>query len=331
MSESTRALVALCSAAMPLGLAAGLSPAYATDLGTQQAPIAAVSSSPLFSAEVFSGYLAGIAGEYVDRVPGDGSKLSQLNWQIDNAAVLGGRLSYQALDWLLLRAGGWSVIASDNAMDDFDWLRGYNGFDNWSHWSSHSDTRLAKAFQIDIGGAARFYEQNGLALDALAGYRFLTTKMNVYGGNYIYSKDGFRDKVGTFDPHELGVAYQQWWHTPYVGLGATYTAGSWRVTGEVITSPFVVVKAKDHHNLRDLLFTEDFAPDWMVGVDLGAEYAVSERLSLTAKAEYQKYFEAAGETLAYKGGEGLGARAPKPAAGADLNMLMLTVGLKANL
>ncbi|PVE21499.1 hypothetical protein DC522_26240 [Microvirga sp. KLBC 81] len=81
----------------------------------------------------------------------------------------------------------------------------------------------------------------------------------------------------------LGVAYQQWWHTPYVGLGATYATGSWRVTREVITSPFVVAEDKDHHNQWDLLFTEDFAPDWKVGLSLGAEYAVSVRLSLTAK------------------------------------------------
>ncbi len=100
----------------------------------------------------------------------------------------------------------------------------------------------------------------------------------------VYSENGgFRNSVGTDDSHGLGVAYQQWWHTPYVGLGATYAAGSWRVTGEVITSPFVVAEDKDHHNQRDLLFTEDFAPDWMVGLSLGAEYAVSVRFSLTTK------------------------------------------------
>jgi plasminogen activator len=44
------------------------------------------------SAALFGGYLTGTWRELVYDVPGDGSKLSQLNWQIDHAFVLAGAL-----------------------------------------------------------------------------------------------------------------------------------------------------------------------------------------------------------------------------------------------
>src|SRR4051812_44455890 len=88
-------------------------------------------STPQFNAEIFAGYLSSLSRELVYDVPGSGSKLSQLNWQTDGAAVLGGGLSYKASDWLTLRSRAWFSISSDNALDDYDWLLGYSGFESW--------------------------------------------------------------------------------------------------------------------------------------------------------------------------------------------------------
>jgi plasminogen activator len=110
------------------------------------------------SGELFAGYLTGVSRALVYNVPGDRSKLSQLNWQIDHALVLGGALQYRPWDWLTLRGRGWTHVKSDNAMDDYDWLFGYNGFESWSDLSRHDDTRLAKALQLDVSAAARFFE-----------------------------------------------------------------------------------------------------------------------------------------------------------------------------
>jgi plasminogen activator len=61
--------------------------------------------------EVSAGYLTANAKELVYNVPGDGTKVSQLNWNIDRAAVIAARLSYRPLDWLSLRARGWMTVA----------------------------------------------------------------------------------------------------------------------------------------------------------------------------------------------------------------------------
>ena len=95
-----------------------------------------------FTAEIYGGYLTGIAGEYVYNVPGDSSQLSQLNWQIDHAAIIGGTLIYKPRDWVNLRLSGWSVVASSNAQYDFDWLGGYLTFYCWTLWSHSGETRL---------------------------------------------------------------------------------------------------------------------------------------------------------------------------------------------
>jgi plasminogen activator len=307
-------------------------PGYAADASTRAAPVIVAGSEHPFSAEIFSGYLTGQAGEFVYRIPGDGAKLSQLKWQVDNAAIIGGRLIYQPYSWLSLRAGGWAAVADDSAMDDFDWLYGYEGMDSWSHWSHSADTRLKHAYQIDLSAAFKVYESGPVQLSALAGYRFLTLKMDSYGGNYIYSdvaNGGFRDLSGTF-PDRLGISYQQWWHTPYLGLGVSYDAQPFEITAEVIASPFVASHDKDFHALRSTLFKERFSPDWMIGAKLGVEYTLTETISLTGQAEYQKYFEAKGGARQYLP-DGSLVRSPKPIAGGDFESLTLTVGVKAKL
>jgi outer membrane protease len=318
------ALAALCYAAH----AADFSMATPASLALRSI----VTSGQTFSAEFYGGYLTGTAGEYVYAVPGDGLPISQLDWQIDNAAILGGRVSYQAFDGLSLRASGWSIIASENDMDDFDWFDLYTGFESWTHWSHTADTRASIGYQIDLGGAARVFQLGNTELNALFGYRSMTFKMKAYGGRYIYSgPDGFRDYSGNFPVGQLGIAYQQWWHTPYLGLGGSWQAGRAKLGFEVITSPFVASYDKDHHKLRDLVFEERFSPTWMVGVTLGAEYALMDRISVTGRVEYEKYFEASGGTRVTDATAGTAERFPKPSAGADLNTLAVTVGLKIGL
>lgn len=98
---------------------------HAADLAPSRHPDPASTPSRIFDIEIFGDYLTGLAREYVYAVPGSGSKVSQLNWQMDHAAVLGTRLTYRLQEWLSLRGGGWVVIDSDNAMDDYDWFAGY--------------------------------------------------------------------------------------------------------------------------------------------------------------------------------------------------------------
>ena len=296
----------------------------AADVGGSRVPLFATDQ---FSAELFGGYLNGMSRELVYNVPGDRSKLSQLNWQIDSAAIVGGAVSYRALDWLNLRARGWVHAASNNALDDFDWLFGFNGFESWSDLSHYDDTRIAKAFQVDVSGSARLLSAGPVSLSALAGYRFETMKWNAYGGDFIYSTNGFRDDIGSFPAGEISIAYQQWWHTPYIGLGVAYASGPLALNLELIGSPFVIAHDRDNH--VESLFKEAFRPTTMVGAAITAELELTRQFSLVARAEAERYFEAKGGITEYDFDPPDFSRSPKPAAGADHQSALMSLGVKA--
>ncbi|HEX2724466.1 MAG TPA: omptin family outer membrane protease [Beijerinckiaceae bacterium] len=309
----------------PLAICAAASSAQAADPISERHAVWQIADQ--VSAELFGGYLTGMSRELVYNVPGDGSKLSQLNWQIDHAFVLGGALGYRPWNWLELRARGWAHVSSDNAMDDFDWLFGFNGFDSWSDLSHHDDTRLAKAFQVDVSAAARVFKSGPLSVSALGGYRFLTMKWNAYGGRFVYSTDDFRDDIGTFPDRELQIAYQQWWHAPYLGLGLTYRSGPLTVATELIGTPLVRGRDQDHH-VEIALFKENFSPSRMAGMSVSAELAMNRHLSLVGRVEAERFYEAKGSTTVF-GFDPPGIEFfPKPSAGADHQSLLVSLGAK---
>ena len=320
-SAFTRAWLSAC-----FTLAAGL--AQAADLFAD--PAVSLLRTETFAAEAFGGYLTGTAREHVYNVPGDKTKLSQLDWTIDHAFVVGGRATVRPLDWLSIRARGWMSVDGEGKLDDYDWFAGYSGPDSWTHWSTHPDTRLKRAWQGDLSVAASFWRQGGLGLSALAGYRVFTTKWEARGGSYIYSVAGLRDTAGTF-PDTLGIAYQQWWQTPYLGLGLSYASDNVAITGEVIGSPWVRARDKDHHVLRNNLFEEDFKSAAMLGASLGAEVQLFSGVWATGRMEYQRYFETRGGTKIFDAATPTYLRLPKPAAGAESETVLFSLGLKAHL
>jgi plasminogen activator len=227
-----------------------------------------------------------------------------------------------------LRSRSWFSISSDNALDDYDWLLGYSGFESWSDWSHHDDTRLAKAFEIDLGASARFVEAGPISLSVLAGYRFHTQKWNAYGGSFIYSTNGFQDDIGSFPQGELQISYQQWWHAPYLGLGVTYISGPLSISLEAIGSPLVSVRDRDNH--VDIgFFKEAFSPTTMIGGSLSAELALNQRFSLMAGAEAERLFKARGGIKEFDVDPPEFSRFPKPAAGADHESVLVSFGAKA--
>ena len=100
-SAFTRAWLSAC-----FTLAAGL--AQAADLFAD--PAVSLLRTETFAAEAFGGYLTGTAREHVYNVPGDKTKLSQLDWTIDHAFVVGGRATVRPMDWLSIRARGWMSV-----------------------------------------------------------------------------------------------------------------------------------------------------------------------------------------------------------------------------
>jgi plasminogen activator len=315
-------------AALAAGGTAHAADLFQSDLFTAEP--AALLRNETVTVEAFGGYLHGLAREYVYNVPGNGSKLSQLDWRTD-AFALGGRIAVRPLDWLTVRGRGWSTVAASSDMTDYDWMHGYSGMGSWSH-RSISATDTVKAWQLDGSVAAGFYDTGDLGFSAIAGYRHFTTKWKDNGGSFVYSSpNGFRDVYGIFPQGQLGIAYQQTWRTPYLGLGVATTSGDWSFSGEIIGSPFVMADDKDHHVLRSLVFREKFGLSSMVGASASAEYRITPMFSLTGRAEYQNYLGAKGSTRIADGEAGTLTYVPRPSSGADAETLLVSVGVKARM
>lgn len=289
---------------------------------------AEVVRSETFSAEIYTGAFSATAKELVYDVPGSGQKVSQLNWQVDRGALLGGRLAWSATPWLTLRAEGWAAFAASSAMDDFDWLFGYSGFDSWSDWSHHREVGLPVDYRLDASAQARVWSGSGTSVSVLAGLRYETMKWNARGGTYVYSTNGFRDDVGSFDPGEPIISYRQWWTTPYLGIAVEHEFGALRLRLEAIGSPFASPHDRDYHFVDvQTIFKERFSPTWMAGLRADAFYTITPTLSATLGAEYDITAEAKGGALTVDYPDALVLRQPKPASGISLETLILRVGL----
>lgn len=311
-----------------LVLLAAAGGAQAADLFSAEP--AALLRNETLTVEAFAGYFTGTAREYVYSVQGGGRKVSQLNWDTD-AAALGGRVAFRPLDWLTVRARGWSTVAGSSDMADYDWLGGYYGMNSWTH-RSVSQTDTVKAWQADISAAAAIYDFGDLGFSAIGGYRHFNAKWKAVGGSYVYSsQNGFRDVQGVFPHGQLGIAYEQIWHTPYLGIGMSTNSGDWSFSGELIGSPFVMGEAKDYHAMRSLTFRDKFGLSSMIGASASAEYRLSPVLSLTGRVEYQNYLGATASTRIADGVAGTIANTPRPLAGADAETLMLSLGVKARM
>lgn len=267
-------------------------------------------------------YLGYMSGESREMVYDQSGKVSQLNWTIDSAAIIGARLDYAATGWLSLGLGGWTSFASDNSMVDYDWLLDR---DDWSDRSTHPNTSLERAFEFDVSAEGRIVEWRGLRVAGLLGYQVRNFKWRASDGDYVYSTMGFRDTEGAFSGPV--VDYQQWWRTPYIGLGAGYAIPGLRLSGKVIASPFAQVSDTDVHIDSATQFTGDFGDTSMAAVSLRAEHDLTENMMLTGEANYQKFWEARGDmTVSYLNLNDWTNTLPD-AAGASNETFILSLGL----
>ncbi|TPE53754.1 omptin family outer membrane protease [Amaricoccus solimangrovi] len=303
----------------------GLAQDEAADTPATTGPVSVVSGtanrlSDRLSLETYLGYLSGESNEYVYN---NGARTSRLTWTIEDAMIVGSRVNFAATNWLSLGLGGWASLASDNTMDDYDWLR--DDIDSWSDWSHHPDTDLERAFEFDLSAQARVLEWRGIWFDGLAGYQVRNYKWRASGGHYVYSDYDFRDSEGNFSGPQ--VDYQQWWRTPYLGVAAGYALPGLRLSGRVIASPFAQVSDKDVHIENGQSFTGDFGNTQMAAVTLRAEHDLTPSWTLSGEANYQRFWEARGDmTVNYLNLDGWNSEL-SDAAGASNDAMILSLGL----
>ncbi len=140
----------------------------ATSAEPSSSPLALNLNSDSLSFDVGLGWLKGESKEYVYN-PNSKYKISQLNWNIGNALIAKGNISWDALYRLTLNTRGWIKLTSRNSsMDDYDWGPKQS---HWNDWSSSPDSPLNYANEFDLNVTGWLIKQFNYKLGAILGYQ----------------------------------------------------------------------------------------------------------------------------------------------------------------
>lgn len=248
------------------------------------------------------GYLTGRSQEKVYDTS-TGAKISQLFWDIEQAPTLHAGVTLEPLPRLSLALKGWSKLDSGNStMRDYDWLSEQSTA--WSDLSTHPDTRLMRAYQLEFTATAWVLREADWQLGMLAGYQKSHFKWEAKGGSYIYSSEsGFRDEQGNFPDGELGITYQQTFKAPFIGITAGYQWQSWSLDASIKGSRWVTANDFDTHHQRDTTFAGTGNDSRLFAATLGLGYALNAQLSVQGQLDYQEYSEGKGKVRINEAGQ----------------------------
>ncbi|OLP58770.1 hypothetical protein BJF93_16775 [Xaviernesmea oryzae] len=268
------------------------------------------------------------AGEFVYD---GGDKLSQLNWHSRYALLTTfGAEAELDKDWTLtgrLRLGS----EGDGHMVDYDWIGPFATDGSMSSWSDRSispDTRLSHYVDVSLEASRRFASFGDTTLSGLGGLRYTDVKWDAYGGGYIYSGSGFRDSVGHFPEGQRGISYRQKIPVPYVGVESETKAGPVTLKARAGLGMSLGINDIDDHWARQLRFEDKMAPAPVAMLGLTADYALTERVSLSLSGDFETVARRRGSTdiTDMKTGEQF---FDSDTAGASFHSLSLSAGLKA--
>ena len=297
------------------GLAASATVAQAADV-----PVQAGAASP-WTMSASLGHLSGVAHEmvYLDH----GRKLSQLDWNMEQALVLNGGMSFEATDLLRFYGAVSFGLDGDNYMDDYDWIdTPPSGKPNLHSW--HPDTELDHYYTIDAGASFLLMNDGQNNFSALGGFKYTDVQWTAYGGCYDYK---YYDAKGCIADGAKVITYRQSLPAVYGGLGYRGGFDRWTVAlegraGMSLSSAI----ADDDHWLRDLKLTDDLNAAPYAALNGRVSYAVGTGADLFASIAYDKFFEmkgaktyedtVTGETMRFE-----------DAGGADFYTLNIAVGL----
>ena len=225
--------------------------------------------------------------------------VSHLIWQ-SKVPVLRGSVAIDVGNGFSIRAEGSTAAYGSSYMEDYDWLKGDDTFDNWSHRSQHPDTNLDHYFT----GAGSFgydlVKDETAVVRAHLGFKYTDVQWSAYGGSYVYSSGpGFRDLSGNFADGEPAITYRQQLPEVFLGVDGEERYGNIRVGGLLRGGLTFLSVATDDHWMRDLRFVDSLyiAPTFTAGLDVG--FALSPNAEFTIAARYDHIFEQRGDTKVY--------------------------------
>ena len=260
-----------------------------------------------------------------------GARLSQLIWELQAPVLtLGARA--RIMDTLTLAANAAVAFSGDSYLEDFDWIPPFaqpgDGNDAWSDRSQHDETDLDRYVSLDLAVGRDFEINDAVTLNLNGGVKYSTVQWTAYGGNFIYSVDGFRDLVGTAPAGTRGATFQQRFPGVFLGAEATADSGRWTFAGLIRGGVTVNASNTDHHWARDLRFENDFGPVPFATLGGRVDYAVTQRSVVFLATDVENFFRTTGNTKVYDMRTGALLAAYDNEAAMDLFAFTLRGGLK---
>lgn len=255
--------------------------------------------------------------------------VSHLIWQT-KTPVLRGSVAVDFGGGFSASVEGSTAGFGSSYMEDYDWLRGDDTFDNWSHRSQHPDTQLDHYF---TGAGSLGYElvnDGNAVIRAHGGFKYTDVQWTAYGGTYLYSDPGFRDTPGSIPDGVAAITYRQQFPELFVGVDGEEHYGNFRVGGLLRAGVTFLGVANDNHYLRipPLHFVDSLymAPTMTIGADIG--FALGRNAELTLAARYDHIFEQRGDVKEYNATTGALRGTYINAAAAALRSAEITAGVK---
>jgi omptin len=277
--------------------------------------------NPLIVLRGSLGHLNGQARELVYD-PANGDKISELIWDINNAATVNLGASFLLSDRWTVSADATMGVHVDGYMNDYDWIGTPTPTDFTDH-SWHEDTELDHYVALDLGVAYKVHQGTTSDVSFLAGLKYTNVQWTAYGGCYSYNSGV---DVGCFADGVAGITYNQVLPAVYAGIGLDRTFDNLKVSVAGLGGLTVFAEDYDAHWMRGLEFVEEFAPSPFVALKAKADYAFKPYMNLFATAEYNHYFEMVGPTTITAMGGGGSAYIDGDAAGASLRTLNIAIG-----
>ncbi|EMP6174914.1 omptin family outer membrane protease [Citrobacter amalonaticus] len=235
------------------------------------------------------GWLGGESKEYVYDTD-TGQKMSELNWKINNAAIIKGDISWEPLFWLTLNAKGWTTLASSSSgMDDYDWMDA--GQSHWTDWSNSPNTRLNHANEFDVNAKLWLLKSESYKVGGVVGYQQTRFSWTAFGGHYQYDNG---DEIGDFPSGERAIGYKQKFSMPYLGLAGGYRYRNFELNALFKFSPWVEAKDNDEHYMRDLTFREKTSGSNYYSASMDVGYYITPSAKIFTEFTWSKYSQGKG-------------------------------------
>lgn len=263
------------------------------------------------------------AGEYVY----DGShKLSQLDWESKGVTLY----TFGAMADL---DKNWSVKADVNIgangnghMVDYDWL--VYSIDDWTHRSTHPDTKLDHYFNGSIEVDRDVYSNDATTLDLGLGFSYSDVKWSAFGGSYIYSTSALHDTVGSFADGERAISYRQKIPVAFLAANAEHRIGAFTISGGVKGGLSFGIEDIDDHWMRDLRFYDSMGAAPMLGANVAVNYEFTQNAAFYVAGNFEKVFRTKGDVRMVDTTGASDDEHYSNGAGADFQAVSISFGLK---